>query len=209
MNSKAIGYGLIVLVLLIEIPRFYGTYADLDPLILGLPLTAIGTGIVLPVGAGYVFHAWWKTTRKRRDWLLIAFVVLLVLEGIILVPWGMARLQAEPLAQVVGSGPLAWGWVTVVMLSPFVMIGAVVMAVAFQAEKRAQGQRKPTQDVEAAAHHLEAATKTAQVQRLAELHPTWTRAQLAQEAGCSPSTVTRALQNGNHRHEPQAQEIEA
>ena len=203
MNSKAIGYALIVLVLLIEIPRFYGTYADLDPLILGLPLTAIGTGIVLPVGAGYVFHAWWKTTRKRRDWLLVAFVVLLVLEGIILVPWGMARLQGEPLADVVGSGPLAWGWVTVVMLSPFVMIGAVVMAVAFQTEKRVQGQRKTA---ERSTQQVEPSSKTAQVVRLAELHPAWTRARLAQEVGCSPSTVTRALQNDNHR-DPHLEEV--
>ena len=152
MNTKTIGYILVGLVLLIEIPRFYGTYADLDPMLFNLPLTAIGTGIVLPVGAGYVFHAWWSTTRKRRDWLLVAFVTLLVLEGVILVPWGMARLQNEPLAVVVGSGWLAWGWVSVVMLSPFVLVGAVVMAMAFQKQASGDSTRHlPTrQSVEAA-----------------------------------------------------------
>jgi len=132
LNGKRFGYLLVGLVLLIEIPRFAATYSALDPMLFGLPLTAIGTGIVLPLGAGYVFHAWWATRKKHAGWLLAAFTALLMLEGAILIPWGMSRLQNESLTAVVGSGPLAWGWVSVVMLSPFVVVGAVVMAVAFQ-----------------------------------------------------------------------------
>jgi len=148
MTGKRFGYLLVGIVLLIEIPRFAATYSALDPMLFDLPLTAIGTGIVLPLGAGYVFHAWWATRKKHAGWLLAAFVALLTLEGAILIPWGMSRLQNESLTAVVGSGPLAWGWVSVVMLSPFVVVGAVVMAVAFQPAHKKHSERHSEQHSE-------------------------------------------------------------
>jgi hypothetical protein len=41
-------------------------------------------------------------------------------------------------------------------------------------------------------------TKASTVTRLSELHPDWSRLQLAEYAGCSLSTVSRALNNGDH-----------
>lgn len=204
MKWNWLAYLILGLVLLIEIPRFYGTYAEIDPLILGLPLTAVGTGIALPLGAGYVFHMWWTAqhNRKHRDWLLVAFGVLLLLEGVILVPWGMAQLQDATLAQVVGSGLWAVAWVTVVMLSPFVTVGAVVMALSFQKGSTRKATQTAETETEASAVTTQALpfeTKTEHVLWLAGHNPEWDNATLAQKAGCSASTVTRALASRNGR----------
>ena len=136
--KKRIGYLLIGLILFIEIPRFFGAYDSIDPRLFGIPLTAIGTGIVLPIGAGYILHTWWKTAynKKGRDSLLIWFAVLLLLEGIILIPWGMSRLQNEPINVVTGNGLLAWFWIGVVMLSPFVLTGGIVTAIALERQPK-------------------------------------------------------------------------
>lgn len=131
-TSRLVGYSLMALVLLIEVPRFFGAYAGLDT----SSLTALGTGIVLPAGAGYMLHTWWKTTRTGKNWLALPFVLLLTLEPVILVPWGMSRLWGEPLASVLGRGLPAWGWVTVIMVSPFIMTAGIVMALALQKEHR-------------------------------------------------------------------------
>ena len=206
MRGKAVAYIVLGLVLLIEIPRFYGTYAQIDPDLLGLPLTAIGTGIALPLGAAYVFHTWWTTKRMQRDWLVVAFAVLLVLEGVILIPWGMARLQGETLTTVVGSGLLAWGWVSVVMLSPFAAVGAVMMAMSFQKESRrtpmtvtVQADDAEQEQGDATVEPVTFTTKAEHVLWLHERKPELQPAELAAEVGCSASTVARALASRNGR----------
>src|SRR5512136_1721603 len=109
-----IGYILVALVLLIEVPRFFGAYSGVDP----SWLTALGTGIVLPVGSGYIFHTWWKSKRNARNWLFLPFGALLVLEPLILVPWGIGRLYGEPLSVVLADWTMGAAWITIVMLSP-------------------------------------------------------------------------------------------
>lgn len=123
------GYILIALVLLIEIPRFYGAYSAVDNSL----LPALGTGIVLPIGAGLVFHSWWKVDQKKtgRNMLLVWFFILMALEGLILVPWAVSQLREVPLASVLKSG-VDWGWAIVVMMSPFIMVSAVVNGLALQ-----------------------------------------------------------------------------
>jgi len=197
LNSKRFGYLLIGLVLLIEIPRFYGTYAVLDPMLFGLPLTAIGTGIVLPLGAGYVFHSWWATRKKNAGWLLAAFIALLAMEGAILVPWGMSRLQGEPLTAVVGAGPMAWGWISVVMLSPFVVVGAVVMAVAFQPTHKKRPEREMERE-EAEPEQQETEPEWPEIDGTAQaILETWraepglSLEQVGKVAGVAKSTVAR------------------
>jgi len=59
--------------------------------------------------------------------------------------------------------------------------------------QQAEASATPTQETEPAPLYVDTGTKTMQVQRLAQLHPEWSRAQLAQEVGCAASTVTRAL----------------
>ena len=209
MKGKAVAYIVLGLVLLIEIPRFYGTYAQIDPDLLGLPLTAIGTGIALPLGAAYVFHTWWMTTRQKRDWLVVAFAILLALEGVILIPWGMARLQDESLTAVVGSGLLAWGWIGVVMLSPFAVVGAVMMAMSFQKESRTKPVTVKVKHDDAAEAQGDATpepmtftTKAEHVAWLHERQPELQPAELMRQVGCSASTVTRGMglasQNGSN-----------
>jgi hypothetical protein len=115
---------------LVEIPRFTGAYGALDT----SWLPSLGTGIVLPIGAGFVFHSWWKTDEKKkgRNILLAWFGALMVLEPCILVPWGVAQLRNEPLASVVVPGFWEIAWVTIVMMSPFIMMAAVVNGLALQ-----------------------------------------------------------------------------
>uniref|UniRef100_A0A6M3LJF7 Uncharacterized protein n=1 Tax=viral metagenome TaxID=1070528 RepID=A0A6M3LJF7_9ZZZZ len=204
MNHR-LGYLLIGLILLIEVPRFFGAYDGIDPRLFSLPLTALGTGIVLPLGAGYVLHTWWTVpwNKKGRDMLAVWFAALLLMEGVILIPWGMSRLQNEALSVVVGSGLVAWLWVSVVMLSPFVCVGGLVTAISLkkQPEQKRGALQKPAKQEDAMHAQLHvlpvsvthSMTKRERVQQLAELHPDWTRARLAQEAGCSESTVSRAL----------------
>jgi len=70
-------------------------------------------------------------------------------------------------------------------------------AKAQRARRRAERKRKaaePAMQQDATPMQvMEPETKTAQVIRLAELHPDWIPAQLAAQVGCSASTVTRAL----------------
>jgi len=197
MNGKRFGYLLVGLVLMVEVPRFYGTYATLDPMLFGVPFTAIGTGIALPLGAGFVFHAWWtasKRGRKGHNWLLAAFIVLLALEGTILIPWGMSRLQGDPLAAVVGSGLLAWGWIAVVMLSPFAVVGAVVMAVAFQpshrkAEARPSEPKAERPELEAEQPEIDGTARA--ILETWRADPSLSLERVGRAAGIAKSTVAR------------------
>jgi len=136
--GKRIGYVLIAAVLLIEVPRFVDAYRGIDSTV----LTAVGTGVALSGGSMYVFHTWWTTRRKRKDWLLVPFGVNLALAGAILVPWGMAQLRGVPVAEI-AVGWWSWGWVSVVVLSPFVMMGGITTAMAFQKEKRESKRDEP------------------------------------------------------------------
>lgn len=67
--------------------------------------------------------------------------MLMVLEPIILVPWGVAQLRGVPLASVVTPGLWEVAWITVVMMSPFFMTAAVVNGLALQKTKVATGQK--------------------------------------------------------------------
>lgn len=189
--GKRLGYLLVAVILGIEVPRFFGAYGGIDPDVLGLPLTALATGVVLPVGSMYIFHTWWTSKRKNRWALLIAFGVNLTLSGFILIPWGMARLTGEPLASVV-VGWWAWAWVGAVMLSPFVLMAGITTAVAFQRETRTvTNPREAVKPVE----EPEQAWTFADFERAAtvgELDPTGlTGRQVAEMAGVSAATGRR------------------
>lgn len=189
--GKLVGYVLVGLVLLIEVPRFFGAYNGVDI----SWLTALGTGIVLPAGSGYIFHTWWKSKRNNKAWLFVPFGALLILEPLILVPWGIGRLYGESLAATLHNRGWGIAWITLVMLSPFAMVAGVVMALAFQKETK---QHATTTDVprqEIATP--QPATKLEHVKALASFHPEWDRLRLATEAGCSASTVSRALAGDN------------
>ncbi|MGD8466467.1 MAG: hypothetical protein PVI09_21645 [Anaerolineae bacterium] len=73
--NKWFGGSLIPVILFIEIPRFTGAYDQIDPLLLKIPLRALASGVAIPAGMAYIFHTWWTTTRSRRDYLLIPFLV--------------------------------------------------------------------------------------------------------------------------------------
>jgi len=143
--GKLFGYVLVAAVLLIEVPRFMAAFAGLD----GTPLTAFGTAVALSGGSMYVFHTWWTSARKLRNWLLLPFGLNLVLAGAILVPWGVARLWDVPLAEVV-TGGWAWAWVSVAVLSPFVLVGGITTALAFQKEQHRKPLTRPEREPEKA-----------------------------------------------------------
>ena len=60
----------------------------------------------------------------------------MILEPVILVPWGISQLRSVPLATVVIPGFWEVAWITVVMMSPFVMTAAVVNGLALQKVKQ-------------------------------------------------------------------------
>jgi hypothetical protein len=184
--GKKLGYLLIAAVLLIEIPRFVDAYSGIDSTV----LTAVGTGVALSGGSMYVFHTWWTTRRKRKDWLLVPFGINLALAGVILIPWGMSQLRDVPLAEVV-VGWWAWGWVSVVMLSPFALMGGITTAMAFQKEKRDERQKaerlEPVVEIEEPAFELDETSRT--IMRAIEEHPGASYQTIADAVGMPKSTV--------------------
>lgn len=198
--GKKLGYFLIAVILGIEIPRFFGAYSGIDPDLLGLPLTALATGIVLPVGSMYIFHTWWEQAwnKSRKNVLLLWFAANLVLSGLILIPWGMAQLQTETLSVVV-SGWWAWLWVGCVMVSPFVLMGGITTAMAFQ--KQEKRKPEPKREVERPEPIMEPVsilepepdldeTAVGILETWAE-QPEWSLHRVGEAVGTSKSTVHR------------------
>ena len=193
--GKRLGYLLIALLLGIEIPRFFGTYGGIDPALFGLPLTAIATGIVLPVGSMYVFHTWWTAAwnKRHRNVLLVWFGANLALSGFILIPWGMARLRDLPLSQVV-AGWWAWTWVGAVMLSPFVLMGGITTALAFQRGMRTETREAKAEPVPAEPATIPLDPMSQDILREWQADPERTMAQVGLAVGASKSTVSRRFQ---------------
>ena len=184
---KALGWLIAVSALLITVPRYASVFSGIDDTY----LTALGMGVLLAGGAAYIFHAWGRTKRQDAWRLLVAFGLNLAYEPFIITPFVLARLWGLDLAAAMSRGYAVF-WAIVVATAPVVLVGGVVLAISFQREKRPQSDRKADAR---RAQQAEVITKTAQVKRLAELHPEWNRAMIAQEVGCSASTVTRALDN--------------
>jgi len=132
--GKKTGYWLIAALLLVEVPRFFSALAHVDQGILGI-LTAVGTAVGLSFGSMYVFHTWWNTSKQRKDWLLVPFGANLALAVMILWPWAMGSLRGTGPAEVMAE-PMEWAWTLAVVASPFVLMGGVTTALAFQKEHR-------------------------------------------------------------------------
>ena len=189
---KTLGWAIAVSALLITIPRYVSVFGDIDD----LQLTAWGMGILLAGGSAYIFHAWAKTKRGGSWMLLVAFCLNLAYEPFIVSPFVLSRLHGMTLAQAMSPGYAVF-WSIIVAAAPVVLVGGVVLAISFQKEKRTQVQRKSAEsaaeEVETSMQGVEAMTKMEQARQIAELHPEWNLARIAQEVGCSASTVTRAL----------------
>lgn len=132
--GKKLGYALIVAVLLIEVPRFLAAFRALDRGWFGV-VTAFGTAVALSGGSMYVFHTWWTSSRTRKNWLLVPFGVNLCLAVMILLPWAMSSLREVGVLDVMAE-PVEWAWALVAVASPFVLMGGVTTALAFQKEPR-------------------------------------------------------------------------
>jgi len=139
--GKWVGYALIAAVLLIEVPRFLAAFRALDRGWFGV-LTAFGTAVALSGGSMYVFHTWWKSSRKMRNWLLVPFGANLALAVVILLPWAMSSLRGVGVLEVMAE-PMEWAWALVAVASPFILMGGVTTALAFQKEHREKADPKP------------------------------------------------------------------
>ncbi len=192
---KVLGWILAVSVLAITIPRYAEVFNTIDNTL----WTALGMGILLAGGAAYIFHTWAKTKRQNSHWLLVAFGVNLAYEPFIIAPFVLARLRGISLAESMSHGYSVF-WSIIVAAAPVILVGGVVLAIAFQKESKvkstAQKTESTVQDGAIWRRQFGGLTKQEQVRLLAAQMPEWTHAQLAQEVGCSASTVTRALQEG-------------
>ena len=210
--GKRFGYLLTAAVLLVEIPRFMGAFSGLDDLVFGWPLTAFGTAFALSTGSMYVFHTWWKTKKQRRDWLLVPLGINMVLAGIILIPYGMGRLRGVPVAEVV-SGGWAWAWISVVYLSPFVLMGGVTTAVAFQKDVKQDKKKEQKLDtgeqiVNEPEQVIELSQKDAKIVQAYSAHPNATFQLVADITDIPKSTVYNRVKvlerqgiiGGNNEH---------
>jgi len=165
----------------------------------GVTLELLGVAILSTALALYAYN------RKKLKshpvaplWLAVILVAVYLVTALLLV----MVLDIAP-----GIAVYSQALFPVLSLAAFVLLGLrldhqerVTTIAAGKAEAKEERARKRaekmTQETEAdapSAQVAETATKTAQAQRLAELHPEWNRARIAQEIGCSASTVTRAL----------------
>jgi len=128
---KAIGWLIVVSSLLITIPRYTMAFSSVDD----SQLTAVGMGILLGVGAAYIFHAWAQTKRQAAWQLVVAFCVNLLYEPFIIAPLVMARLHGWTLAETMGTGYSVF-WSIAVAAAPVVLSPGIMLAVSFQREKR-------------------------------------------------------------------------
>ena len=165
----------------------------------GVTLELLGVAILSTALALYAYN------RKKLKshpvaplWLAVVLVAAYLVTALLLV----MVLDIAP-----GIAVYSQALFPVLSLAAFVLLGLrldhqerVTTIATGKAEAKAERVRKRaekmTQETEAdapSAQVAETATKTVQAQRLAELHPEWNRARIAQEVGCSASTVTRAL----------------
>lgn len=182
--GKGFGWLLILAVMAIEIPRFVGAYNGIDR----GAVSAVATGIVLPAGSMYVFHAWLTSTRKHRHVLLAWFGLNMALAVFILVPWAVGQVQGQELTGVLGHWVLVWSWSFVVIASPFVLAGGITNAIAFQVEHRA-----PRKHLEVPERKEESKLDGTDLALLREWgrDPGCTLIQAGEAAGISKSTASR------------------
>ena len=184
----ALVFGLVyVLVLATQLPHVWAAYASLEDS--SIPLaqyTAFGAALAFELSIGVFTYRIVKGSRRKwtRRGLLFFIVASIVANAYYYRVW-----------------PFAFDWLMPVFATLALPLALALFAEEFgalekiteQRRKRAEKTMQQTEAAEVIAEPTEAATKTAQVQRLAQLHPEWNRARLAQEIGCSASTVTRAL----------------
>ena len=179
--------------------------------IAGITLELLGVGIL----ATWLELYGYNRDKRKSDpaapmWLPILLVVLYIITAealtVVLDVWPPSATIAPALFPVLSVAAFA-------LLALRANHRRTLDAIEQQkAESRAMRQRNKAK---AAQHQVEPRiahdvtmqrmTKSEQVRRLAELHPDWIPARLAQEVPCSPSTVTRALRNG--RKEPITEEV--
>lgn len=213
-TAKRVIEYLIMLVLLIEVPRFFGAYDAIDPKLLGVPFTAYATGVLLPVGTAIVFNTWWKATRSRRvvvrrkgtrrrkvkSWhnlLLVPFGANVILGPFILTPWGLAQLRQQSLDAVLGIG-FDVAWVIAVMSSPYILVTGLAMSLAFQKEEKKQSDKNTssTEEKEPERRKLEPRLQ-AMYDRMALEYAgrQFTRIEMQSFLGVGESTASKLLQD--------------
>ena len=183
------------LVLITQLPHIWSAYAALEDAALPFAqVTAWGAAVAFELSIGVFTYRIVKGSRRkwtrRGLWFFIAASV--VANGTYYRIWEF--------------GP---GWPMKLFATLALPLALALFAEEFGAEvkKDARARKRAEKDVQETeldatpTQSMEAETKTAQVQRLAELHPEWSRTRLAQEVGCVASTVTRALTgNGLNAH---------
>jgi len=141
ITRRRIGYALTLSALLVSVPRYIAILADIDP----VSLTAWGMGLLLALGAAYIFDAWTyalRAGRKNPHRLLVAFAVNLAYEPLIVTPFVLARLWGEPLAAVMTTG-YAILWSIAVAAAPVILVAGIVFAVSYQREDRTPSAPRP------------------------------------------------------------------
>jgi uncharacterized membrane protein len=176
-----------VLVLATQLPHIWAAYASLEDA--SIPLaqwTALGAAVAFELSIGVFTYRLVKGSRRRwtKRGLLFFIVASIVANAYYYEAWPFVFDRLMP-----------W-FATIALPFALALFAEEFGAETKNVERRLKRDEKKLQGTEPDATPMqvtEATTKTAQVIRLAQLHPEWSRMQLAQEVGCSASTVTRAL----------------
>ena len=185
--SAAIFAAVYVLVLATQLPHIWSAYASLEDTAIPLAQwTALGAAVAFELSIGVFTYRLVKGSRRRwtKRGLLFFIVASVVANAYYYQAWPFVFDRLMPWFATLAL-PLA--------LALFAEEFGAEMKLDDRARKRAEKVTQETEVDAPSAQVAETVTKTVQAQRLAELHPEWNRARIAQEIGCSASTVTRAL----------------
>jgi len=175
-----------VLVLITQLPHVWSAYASLEDS--SLPLaqyTALGAAVAFELSIGVFTYRIIKGSRRRwtRRGLWFFIVASVVANATYYDLWPQ------------GFDFIMKAFATLALPLALALFAEEFGAEVKLAERRAKRAESTANSITDASELKQDAplTKTEQVQQLADLHPEWTRARLAQEVGCAASTVTRAL----------------
>lgn len=143
-KKRDLGAVLIYAALIVMVARYAGAFlaSDLNQVdgwvsdvLTGLiGVSGAGMGVLDVLGAAFVFDGWRSALpRSGQKWsarfrVLTVIVGLMFASGIvILVPFTISRVVADPMSVVLSGGWL-WAWAVAVNLAPYLLIGGVMFS---------------------------------------------------------------------------------
>jgi len=158
-------YGRILMwsAIVVSMPRWAGAFISADvseipkwvneALHYGNLISGFGMGFLEVLAAAYMLDAWGKLKPKKtynsksydHKWkILTGFIIgLFVLMPLILAPYIVSRMTAQPIGESLGNDWLRYVWSIAVVLSPVFIVGGVSVANGELVEVKSETKEKP------------------------------------------------------------------